>query len=203
VRASPDVYGPTTNSIVESAALAAEEDARDIVAGWHGKDKNDKDKYKWNTYRAIRRRNGFFKEHNWNQALTRPLEDRLVIPWTKCFTGENSTLATCLDVFLQICIKAFEDCGDLILETVQTLGSDSSSMLRQQLEASVQAITLLHGQALNEITLKQRELNRLTTPSIENSMLKVYKKITKEKGPGSFARSKDHMVKHIETSRTA
>lgn len=200
VRRDPGSFGFATDLLADLAAHAAEAKTRDIIADWHGKDKNGKDKYRWNTYRAICRRNGSYKEHNWNTLLTQPLEDNMILPWSKCFTGENSALAAILNTFSQRCLDAFSRYGRLVLLNVLALGSEPHEMLKNQLHLAGQAIMLFREQALNEITVKARELNRMITPSIESSMVKVYKGVVKESGRGSFGRSKELMVTHIESN---
>jgi len=84
---------------------------------------------------------------------------------------------------------------------MRALGPEAYKLLTRQLEASVHAVAQLEGQALDQISTKQREINRLATPNIERSMVNVYKKIVKESGNGCFGRGKDLMVKHIESSK--
>jgi len=185
-----------TNIILDSAAHAAEKEARDVVAEWH-----EKGRYQWNTYKAICRRNGSWGKHNWNKSLTKPLEDNLIVPWTRCFTGEHSALAIILRNFLLACCDVLYHRGDQLLKTVRALGSGPCNQLKKQLELSVEAIMLLEVHALDEITTKAREVNRLATPNIEACMVKVYKEIDKEKGKGSFKRCKNLMVDHVEASK--
>jgi hypothetical protein len=192
-----------TDRIADSSALAAKEHARDIVAAWHGKTKYGKPMYQWNTYRAISRRSGVYKDQNWNKALAKPLEELLVVPWTRCFTGEDSAMAAIVSRFLQKCINAFNRHGQSLLQTAQTLGPAAHSMLDQQMQASVQAIMLLNGQIQSEIALKQQELNRMTSPNILISMQKVYDQNNEERGAGSFIRGKARMEAHIEGHKTS
>ena len=183
-----------TDCISDLAAHAAEKQARDIVAGWH-----EEGHYQWNTYKAICRRNGSYKQHNWNRSLTRPLEDNLIVPWTRCFTGEHSALAIFLRNFSLQCCKILYNRGRQLLETMEALGSAARKRLEDQLQKSAEAIMDLEGHALDEITIKQRELNRLATPNIEACMVNVYTRIVKQSGKGSFKRSKELMAKHVET----
>ena len=112
-------------------------------------------------------------------------------------------MAAIVSSFLQNCIRAFNRHGQSLLQTAQTLGPTAHSMLDQQIQASVQAIMLLNGQIHSEITLKQRELNRMTTPFIKISMQSVYAKNDEERGAGSFVRGKARMEAHIEGHKTS
>jgi len=176
----------------------AKEYASNIVRGWHGTNSYGKALYKWNTYKAICARNGSYREQNWNESLAKPLEEILVVPWTRCFTGEDSAMAEIVSSFLQKCVNAFNYHGRLLLQAVRTLGPTAHGMFNQQIQASLQAIMLLNGQVHGEIALKQQELNRLTIPSIETSMKSVYQNIAQDSGTGIFARSKRRMEIHID-----
>ena len=64
-----------------------------------------------------------------------------------------------------------------------------------QLSASV-------GGVKEVIVEKQRDVNRVMTPVVQNRMITGYEACNLEKGPGMYERMKSHMSRHVDTTKS-
>ncbi|KAE9965164.1 hypothetical protein BLS_007810 [Venturia inaequalis] len=151
------------------------------------------------TYKAICRRDGGpYREHDFNRALTEPLQKVLASGWEKCFQRcipvETGALARDMKVTIQ---KAHQAIVKRATER-QGLGIVGADLLAQKLETWIQLFVDLAGKMNTSIMEKQRDANRELAPVIAFAMQHAYTLCTNEAGRGSYMRMKAHMTSHVE-----
>ena len=52
------------------------------------------------------------------------------------------------------------------------------------------------------IVEKQRDVNRVMTPVVQNRMIAAYEACNMERGPGMYERMKAHMTRHVTTTKS-
>ena len=71
-------------------------------------------------------------------------------------------------------------------------------MLKQQLSVYRETLKDASLTVKNQITTKQRDINREVVPAIQNCMSDVYDTCMSESGPGQFNCMKGHMERYVE-----
>ncbi|TID24181.1 hypothetical protein E6O75_ATG02546 [Venturia nashicola] len=154
----------------------------------------------WATYKAVCRRDGGpWKEHDFNKALTEPLQKVLASGWEKCFQRyiprETKALANDMN-------KTIETAHRVIVKRAterQGLGIVGADMLAQKLETWIQLFVALAGNLNALIMEKQRDANRELAPVIALAMQHAYTLCVEESGSGSYKRMKTHMTSHVSS----
>lgn len=135
------------------------------------------------TYKAICRRDGGpYREHDFNRALTEPLQKVLASGWEKCFQHcipvETKALANDMKNTIQ---KAHQAIVKRATER-QGLGIVGADLLAQKLETWVQLFADLAAKLNTSIMEKQRDANRELAPVIALAMQQAYTLCTDESG---------------------
>jgi len=155
---------------------------------------------RWNTYKALCRRNGDFKDYELNAQLTQPIISRLSSNWERCFGRGwtaiiNELVLRCtsfVDVFHAHFKKHAEELH-IPLDIMTLLDNQQSNF-----HASLKSIATT---ATAQLTIRQRAVNREFTPVIAAAMNPVYIMIVAEHGMGCFKRMKQHMLGHVEKEK--
>jgi len=155
---------------------------------------------RWNTYKAICRRDGDFKDYELNAQLTQPLISRLSSNWESCFgkgwqTVIDEMVLQCtsyIDVF-HAHFKEHAEELHVPLDIVTLLDNQQSNF-----HASLRGVATT---ATAQLVIKQREVNRGFIPVIDAAMKPVYSLIVDERGDGCFKRMKQHMLGHVEKEK--
>ncbi|KAI9753132.1 MAG: Protein kinase C signaling pathway involved MAPKK protein [Chaenotheca gracillima] len=158
----------------------------------------------WSTYRAICRRDGLYAgstgKFDFNGQLVEPLIKVLTTGWEKTFVRR---IPAVMSTFSKSCgdlLKAFHKDID---KRARKHGTSIASlqMLLQQMGTYEAIFKDLAVALLDRINAEQREINREFTPVICAAMETAYSRCVEERGTGSFARMKQSMMTHIESSK--
>ena len=155
----------------------------------------------WATYKAVVRRDGCFTNaqglHDFNEELTEPIIRHVAGPWEKIFSRRLPPVLSGLSSNGGTLLTKFHN--DVETRAVKNGASIAAfQMLKQQLPVYKETLKDASSTVKNEITTKQRDINREFVPAIKDSMLDVYNECLMESGPGQFNRMKGHMDRHVE-----
>jgi hypothetical protein len=175
----------------------------------------------WSTYKATCRRSGVFNgasgPRDFNEELFDPISKQLASGWEKTF---QRRLPSCINNFVRTAKLLIETFHSEAIQTTQERGSNANGihMLNNQLRALLQRVTDLPN-VVNQLAQEmQRDSSRSFTPEIMNLMQPGYDKCklprpppdvrsltfdpgVEERGPGSYARMKVHMITHVDLIR--
>ncbi|KAG7055961.1 tat pathway signal sequence [Colletotrichum scovillei] len=132
----------------------------------------------WATYKATCRRSGVYSgasgPRDFNAELLEPISRQLA---SEGFHGS-------------------------VIARSQELGADYNgiNMLSTQLRAHTARLREIPGTLRTVVQELQREASRGFHPVVQREMQPAYDICVAESGPGSYARMKNHMVSHVETS---
>ncbi|KAK4694636.1 hypothetical protein P7C71_g2978, partial [Lecanoromycetidae sp. Uapishka_2] len=144
----------------------------------------------WSTYKAICRRNGIYTNsqgpHEWNAQLAFSRRLPMVM------ATFNRTTATALKKFH----RDIEGRARKIGASIAGL-----SMLQNQVATYETTLKDYSATTKDNITAKQKDLNREFTPVIEQAMQNAYEVCVEERGTGSYARMKTAMNSHVAVER--
>jgi len=155
---------------------------------------------RYNTYKAICRRSGDFKDYELNAQLTQPIIARLSGLWERCFGRNWKTIIGEMVVqctsYVDIFHAHFKDNAEDLHVPLDIL----ALLDRQQgnFHASLKSVATA---ATAQLAAKQREINREFTPVIAAAMNPVYTLVVDERGVGCFKRMKKHMQNHVEREK--
>ncbi|KAE8314943.1 hypothetical protein BDV41DRAFT_563275 [Aspergillus transmontanensis] len=146
------------------------------------------------TYQAICRRQGIFKERDWNRELANPLLDKIVGGWTRTFCVKIPLQLDEVAVSLEGSLQDFHNRAialsdrsaptDKNTETPEVMLSTYCKTLRyelKQVEASMRS--------------EQRELNRIFPKTIETELHQAYQECAEQSGRYSLVRMKNIMTR--------
>ncbi|KAK0627656.1 hypothetical protein B0T14DRAFT_563438 [Immersiella caudata] len=158
----------------------------------------------WQTYKATCQRSGVFAgasgPRDFNEELFDPISKQLANGWEKAF---QRRLPACISNFVRTAKLLIETFHREAIQSTQERGSNANGihMLNNQLRALLQRVTDLPN-VVNQVAQElQRNSSRSFTPEIMNLMQPGYTKCVEERGRGSYARMKVHMVGHVDLIR--
>lgn len=158
----------------------------------------------WATYKATCRRSGVYSgasgPRDFNAELLEPIIKQLATVWERVFLRR---LPQVLENFAEVARLLLENFHRRVSEHLEQRGTNHAgiSMLSQQLRTHVTRLKEIPGMLRTLIQDLQREANRGFQPVVTRDMEPGYDACVQERGPGSYARMKTHMVNHVETQR--
>ncbi|KAK4442989.1 nuclear GTPase SLIP-GC [Podospora aff. communis PSN243] len=156
------------------------------------------------TYKATCRRSGVFNgasgPRDFNEELFDPISKQLAGGWEKAF---QRRLPSCINNFVRTAKLLIETFHREAIQTTQERGSNANGihMLNNQLRALLQRVTDLPNIVNLLVQEMQRDSSRSFTPEIMHLMQPGYDRCVEERGPGSYARMKAHMINHVDLIR--
>ncbi|ETN43542.1 uncharacterized protein HMPREF1541_02701 [Cyphellophora europaea CBS 101466] len=193
--------------VCESAISVAKSGANDTVRKWGSavdRDNRAAGGLYWSTYKAVCRRNGSLSNvngsNNFNEQLLEPIIQRLAGPWEAVFARRVPGILNGLPLNAAHILTSFHD--DLESRAIRN-GTPviSLQMLKQQILVHKETLRDAAGEARGRITEDQRDINREFEPKLTEYMVHAYDVCVQESGPGSFARMKGHMDRHVEQEK--
>ena len=150
------------------------------------------------------RRDGSFSNaqglHDFNEQLTEPIIRHVASPWEKLFSRRLAPVLSGLSTNGSALLTKFHH--EVETRVVKNGASIAAfQMLKQQLPVYKETLKDASTTVKDEITTKQRDINREFVPKVKDNMLDVYNTCLMESGPGQFNRMKGHMDRHVETSK--
>ncbi len=158
----------------------------------------------WATYNAVVRRDGSFTnangQHDFNEQLTEPIIRHVAGQWEKIFCRRLAPVLSGLFSNGSTLLTKFHD--EVANRAVKNGASFAAfQMLKQQIPVYKETLKDASASVKDEITTKQRDINREFVPAIKDSMPDVYSTCLIESGPGQFNRMKGHMDRHVESAK--
>ncbi|KAI3556048.1 hypothetical protein CABS03_09581 [Colletotrichum abscissum] len=157
----------------------------------------------WATYKATCRRSGVYSgasgPRDFNAELLEPISRQLASGWERTF---QRRLPSAFEGFAMSARLLLEDFHGSVISRSQELGADYNgiNMLSTQLRAHTARLREIPGTLRTVVQELQREASRGFHPVVQREMQPAYDVCVAESGPGSYARMKNHMVSHVETS---
>ncbi|KAK1531727.1 hypothetical protein CPAR01_11376 [Colletotrichum paranaense] len=157
----------------------------------------------WATYKATCRRSGVYSgassPRDFNAELLEPISRQLASGWERTF---QRRLPSAFEGFAMSARLLLEDFHGSVISRSQELGADYNgiNMLSTQLRAHTARLREIPGTLRTVVQELQREASRGFQPVVQREMQPAYDVCVAESGPGSYARMKNHMVSHVETS---
>ncbi|KAF9881435.1 tat pathway signal sequence [Colletotrichum karsti] len=158
----------------------------------------------WATYKATCRRAGVYSgasgPRDFNAELFEPISKQLATGWEKAFQRH---LPRALEGFSMSARLVLENFHRAAVATSQQRGTNFAgiNMLSQQLRTHITRLKEIPGLLRTTIQDLQREASRGFHPIITEDMQPAYDICVEERGSGSYARMKNHMVTHVEQNR--
>jgi hypothetical protein len=150
------------------------------------------------------RRDGCFTNaqgcHNFNEQLTEPIIKHIAAPWEKVFSRRLGLVLSGLSNNAGVLLTTFHN--DVERRATKNGASIAAfQMLKQQLPIYKETLKDASSTAKDQITAKQKDINREFVPRITDNMLSVYDTCVNESGSGSYNRMRGHMDRHVETTK--
>ena len=124
----------------------------------------------------------------------------VVSPWEKIFSRRLAPVLSGLSSSGGNLLTQFHT--DVEVRAVKNGASIAAfQMLKQQLPVYKETLKDAAGTVKNEVTAKQRDINREFVPKIAENMLSVYNDCLRETGPGQYNRMKGYMDRHVENAK--
>ncbi|KAE8368221.1 hypothetical protein BDV27DRAFT_168356 [Aspergillus caelatus] len=148
----------------------------------------------FNTYRAICRRRGVFKERDWNQELANPLLDKIVGGWTRTFCVKVPLQLNEFAVSLEGSLQEFHTRAIALAD--RSAPSDKNTGMPEVM-LSTYCKTLGHELKRVEASIKseQKELNRIFAKTIETELHQAYEECAEQSGQYCLVRMKTIMTR--------
>ncbi|KXH33006.1 hypothetical protein CSIM01_05141 [Colletotrichum simmondsii] len=157
----------------------------------------------WATYKATCRRSGVYSgasgPRDFNAELLEPISRQLASGWERAFQRRLPSAFEGFAMSARLLLEGFH--GSVVARS-QELGADYNgiNMLSTQLRAHTARLREIPGTLRTVVQELQREASRGFHPVVQREMQPAYDICVAESGPGSYARMKNHMVSHVETS---
>jgi len=138
--------------------------------------------------------------HHFNEQLAEPIMKHIANGWEKTFTRRIPGVFTILVTTVDRLLNTFHD--EVEKRAVKQGGNMAKFyMLRNQLQAYREVIKDASNKTKNEISARQKDINREFVPVITLNMLPAYQHCTEERGQGSFKRMKTFMLQHVDSTK--
>jgi hypothetical protein len=142
----------------------------------------------WATYKAVVRGDGCFTNaqgcHNFNEQLTEPVIKHIAAPWEKLFSRRLGLLLSGLSNNAGTLLTNFHN--EVERRATENGASIATfQMLKQQLPVYKETLKDASSTTKEQITAKQKDINREFVPRITSNMLSVYDTCINESGSGS------------------
>eukprot|EP00961_Rhodomonas_salina_P129613 1745440-Rhodomonas_salina.1 len=144
----------------------------------------DSSKVHHQTYFATTRRDGVYKEKDWNQLLSEPVFRPVSVQWEKVFCTSLTEVLAALKVQ---CSKSLQQVHSAIASELPQDAQVAQRLKVMRTHQERDAQTKLRSMvavAMEEVNKQQRELSRLVTPHVQETMEPCYHQASKDKGQG-------------------
>ncbi|KAI3400969.1 hypothetical protein diail_1177 [Diaporthe ilicicola] len=187
----------------DAAIAKAVRNIAKVVANWTGRESDGGLALRYNTYRAICRRNGSKTQsklsRDFNEDILEPYLKKIAAYWDQ---GFGHSIPATLDMLVPAFAQKLKGFHIMMSSRLKQWCSPAALFnLNQQItsyEASMkQEVTGMKVKIQGE----QRQANRAFVPEIQKQMVEVYEKISTEEGEGCFMRMKEHMSKHVHNKK--
>ncbi|TID02590.1 Nuclear GTPase SLIP-GC [Colletotrichum higginsianum] len=153
------------------------------------------------TFKAICRRGGVFKHHDFNEQLLEPILNGISATWDKFFQFNIASVLDGFSVAATGRLTAFhegivEQLGDHDFGELQ-----ASVQLDQQLKLHKERILRLAAQSRADIDQAQKDASRAFSPAVEEVMMPGYQRCAVEKGKGMVKRMRAMIQEHIRKNK--
>ncbi|OGM46914.1 hypothetical protein ABOM_004500 [Aspergillus bombycis] len=147
----------------------------------------------FNTYQAICRRQGVFKERDWNQELANPLLDRIVGGWTRTFCVKVPLHLNEFAVSLEGSLQDFHSRAMALADKGAPIGNTEIPEVMLSTYCKTLGYELKPVEA--SIKSEQKELNRMFAKTIEAELHQAYQECAEQSGQYSLIRMKNIMTR--------
>lgn len=156
---------------------------------------------RWNSYKAVARRDGVYGSRDFNEQLLRPLIQGVTPAWEHVFQAYVPTLFTNAINDSQNMLKTFEE--QVLSRSGLEAGSAAQIKSLKKLTSTYQA-TIKHilKDTRNRVKNASKDANRYFAQQVQTNMSDTYRSCALEVGPGLFLRMKAIMNRGIEEKRT-
>ncbi|KAI1132388.1 hypothetical protein F5Y10DRAFT_231071 [Nemania abortiva] len=158
----------------------------------------------WATYKATVRRQGVYSgasgPRDFNQDLFDPISRNLATGWERAFQRRLPAILESFAKETGVKLQQFHQAAKARAEQRHT-NITGLVTLSSQILAHIRTVHGLPAVVRAKITELQREASRQFTPVICDAMANAYTICTNEHGQGSYARMKDAMINHVDTTR--
>ncbi|KAB8215397.1 hypothetical protein BDV33DRAFT_208397 [Aspergillus novoparasiticus] len=148
----------------------------------------------FNTYQAICRRRGVFKERDWNQELANPLLDKIVGGWTRTFCVKVPLQLNEFAVSLEDSLQAFHSRA-VALADRSAPTDKNTGMPEVMLSTYCKTLGYELKQVEASIKSEQKELNRIFAKTIETELHQAYQQCAEQSGQYCLVRMKNIMTR--------
>ncbi|KAK6209770.1 hypothetical protein QIS74_11354 [Colletotrichum tabaci] len=153
------------------------------------------------TFKAICRRGGVFRHHDFNEQLLEPILNGISATWDKFFQFNIASVLDGFSVAATGRLTAFhegivEQLGDHDFGELQ-----ASVQLDQQLKLHKERILRLAAQSRADIDQAQKDASRAFSPAVEEVMMPGYQRCAVEKGKGMVKRMRAMIQEYIRKNK--
>ncbi|KAE8149624.1 hypothetical protein BDV25DRAFT_140603 [Aspergillus avenaceus] len=149
------------------------------------------------TYKATCRREGKFRETDWNQDLASPILQRIVAGWTKTFTEKVPRQLAELGKDWVDALQNFHE-AVIVLAEKSSFNDKTKRMLEEAQRTYHQCIEqelIREGKAMIN---DQKKVNRLFCQKIQDNLSSIYAECAAERGKGTSMRMKNLMTSKVD-----
>ncbi|PGH17736.1 hypothetical protein AJ79_00877 [Helicocarpus griseus UAMH5409] len=198
-----EIADVTQSNISDKFGLAASQPcnkAGDALAGWNRSRKDSPEALAWNTYRAICRRQGVYKHHNWNDQLAQPMIGVLRKSWERAFSKSIPKIFAQFGEFSSSYMATFHEDVDAPIST-RSIASDISEQLKAQVETYQTSLKELATSGKKIFENTQKAAYRSFVPIIAAELEEAYDDCGSATGQGVLLRMKDIMTRRVGEGR--
>ncbi|KLJ11534.1 hypothetical protein EMPG_13275 [Blastomyces silverae] len=182
------------------ASSQACSEAGKALAQWNRSRKVSPDGLAWNTYKAICRRQGVYKHHDWNSTLIRPMMPVLAVGWERTFSRLIPNMLTRYSKTSYDYVKALHASLEPRI-SAGAVASNIAEKLKAQLPTYQASYKELSTESNYLLCQGHKAANRAFVPIIAAELEEAYEGCGSEIGQGVFIRMKDIMTQHVEKRR--
>ncbi|QSS64668.1 hypothetical protein I7I51_01738 [Histoplasma capsulatum] len=167
---------------------------------WHRSRKISPEGLAWNTYKAICRRQGVYKHHDWNSKLIQPMMPILAASWERSF---SRLIPKMLSRFAETSYGYVKGLNESLAPrlSARTANPNITLKLKSQLatyQASFKEISSASDAMLNQ---SHKAANRAFVPIIAAELKEAYEDCGSASGQGVYIRMKNIMTEHVQKGR--
>ncbi|EEQ83790.2 uncharacterized protein BDCG_00595 [Blastomyces dermatitidis ER-3] len=181
-------------------AIPACNEAGKALAQWNRSRKVSPEGLAWNTYKAICRRQGVYKHHDWNSTLIRPMMPVLAVGWERSFSRLIPKILTRYSKTTYGYVKALYASLEPRI-SAGAVGSKIAEKLKVQLPTYRASFKELSAASSKILCESHKAANRAFVPIIAAELGEAYEGCGSAMGRGVYLRMKDIMTQHVEKRR--
>ncbi|EGC41001.1 conserved hypothetical protein [Histoplasma capsulatum var. duboisii H88] len=185
------------------ASSQACNEVENTLEEWHRSRKISPEGLAWNTYKAICRRQGVYKHHDWNSKLIQPMMPILAASWERSF---SRLIPKMLSRFAETSYGYVKALNESLAPRLSARAANPNIALKLKSQLTTYQASFKEMSCASDAMLNQshKAANRAFVPIIAAELKEAYKdcgSASESAGQGVYIRMKNIMTEHVQKGR--